>query len=550
MATISISQLDTATQASVDDLYEVAVVDATSQTGYASRKLTSAQIATLIAQGVQFSGLSTEAKTIIAAINEAAQNGGTEVEANPTGTPTDTLETIDINGTVYEVGGGEPVSKTVTGNPINITDAADAPIVSGTVEFEPIQDLHGYDHPWAGGNGKNLLPMMMSNIKTYNGGGTWNGNVYTYNGVTYTVLTDSDGNITGINCNGTASRATEFYVYTNQSNSCPYNGMLLNGCTNGSDSTYDLRISDITTTSTKQTTGSGEIIDVTSTGQWRCSIMIRQGYTASNLIFYPMIRLVTETDATFEPYSNICPITGYDDCEVEVTDDTTSPTVTQTYTIDLDGTRYGGKVYPVTGKLTDSMGHIASYAGETIGEPWLSDRDEYVAGTTPTTGAEVVYTLATPLEVQLSPQQIRTLEGTNNITTNMTGMTLEYITQDYQPLVKLIERSAGHHYSTQERVVGTWIDGKPLYEKSYDTGQLPNNTYKQTLHGISNLKHIVHFSGWCENSTGIKSPLPIVSQSSPVLLFVDGENIVIQSTSDRSAYTVSYVTLQYTKTTD
>ena len=86
-----------------------------------------------------------------------------------------------------------------------------------------------------------------------------------------------------------------------------------------------------------------------------------------------------------------------------------------TYTTDLGRTVYGGTLEQVGGQLTDSMGYIASYNGETIGEPWISDRDEYVAGTTPSIGAEVVYTLATPQTYQLTPQTISLLHGNNNV---------------------------------------------------------------------------------------------------------------------------------------
>lgn len=38
-------------------------------------------------------------------ILEAMQSGGTEVEANPTGTPSDTMHTVEIDGVIYAVGG-------------------------------------------------------------------------------------------------------------------------------------------------------------------------------------------------------------------------------------------------------------------------------------------------------------------------------------------------------------------------------------------------------------------------------------------------------------
>ena len=48
-----------------------------------------------------------------------------------------------------------PIEKTVTGNPIHITDALAKPVQALSVALEPIQDLHGYDNPWPAGGGKN-----------------------------------------------------------------------------------------------------------------------------------------------------------------------------------------------------------------------------------------------------------------------------------------------------------------------------------------------------------------------------------------------------------
>jgi len=96
----------------------------------------------------------------------------------------------------------------------------------------------------------------------------------------------------------------------------------------------------------------------------------------------------------------------------------------QTYTIDLDGTRYGGTLDVVNGVLTVDKGYIASYNGETLPSTWISDRDVYVEGTSPTTGAQVVYELATPLTIQLTPTMVKSLLDTNNIWAD-TGDVLE-----------------------------------------------------------------------------------------------------------------------------
>lgn len=47
--------------------------------------------------------------------------------------------------------------KTVIGKVVTVTDALNEPAESLVVTFNPKQDLNGYDKPWAGGSGKNLL---------------------------------------------------------------------------------------------------------------------------------------------------------------------------------------------------------------------------------------------------------------------------------------------------------------------------------------------------------------------------------------------------------
>lgn len=94
---------------------------------------------------------------------------------------------------------------------------------------------------------------------------------------------------------------------------------------------------------------------------------------------------------------------------------TYEPYTGTTYTIDLDGTRYGGTLDVVSGELVVTDGYIASYNGETLPSTWISDRDVYAEGSTPTTGAEVCYKLATPLTIQLTPTQVKSLLGVNNI---------------------------------------------------------------------------------------------------------------------------------------
>lgn len=139
----------------------------------------------------------------------------------------------------------------------------------------------------------------------------------------------------------------------------------------------------------------------------------------------------------------------------------------EVHKIDYRQRVYQGTLDAVRQVIIATMLVIDSYNGETIGEPWISDRDEYVAGATPSTGAQVAYTLDEPLEipVAVSNLPIRTLSGYNRIESSTGEMEIEYITENYQPLVDLIQ-SSKHVYSTQEQVVGKWIDGRDLYERT------------------------------------------------------------------------------------
>ena len=90
-----------------------------------------------------------------------------------------------------------------------------------------------------------------------------------------------------------------------------------------------------------------------------------------------------------------------------------------TYTIPFqDGdnplTVYGGSLDVVSGELK-VVPYYASYNGETLEGEWISDRDVYAVGTTPTIGAQVVNIGATPITYQLTPTQVKSLLGSNNV---------------------------------------------------------------------------------------------------------------------------------------
>lgn len=211
-----------------------------------------------------------------------------------------------------------------SGNPI-VVQAQDAPVLGLDVALEPIQDLHGLPFPYVGGTYKNKLPMTLANIKAINTGGTWADNVYVYRGVTFTINTDSGGNIISIKANGTASDNATLNLVTSNYTTVDNLGLSLNtayilsGCPSGGyANTYNIRFDSGGAWAYPIDAGNGITFTFESdTNTYKPMIYIARGVTISNLLFYPMIRLATESDATFAPYSNLCPISGRTEARVD-----------------------------------------------------------------------------------------------------------------------------------------------------------------------------------------------------------------------------------------
>lgn len=85
---------------------------------------------------------------------------------------------------------------------------------------------------------------------------------------------------------------------------------------------------------------------------------------------------------------------------------------------------YGGSLNWNTGELTVTHGRIASYAGQTVPDGWISSTGEL------SSGAQVVYPLETPYTLQLKPQRIAALEGYNCLWSSV-GDTIAGFHQDY-----------------------------------------------------------------------------------------------------------------------
>lgn len=110
---------------------------------------------------------------------------------------------------------------------------------------------------------------------------------------------------------------------------------------------------------------------------------------------------------------NVRPISGWTEVVTHISP-TTSAEDGETYTTSLGRTVYGGTLDVVTGVLT-AYPFYPSYNGETLNGRWICDRAVYAEGTTPPTGSQVALISGTGTTYQLTPTEIQTLLGENNV---------------------------------------------------------------------------------------------------------------------------------------
>ena len=100
-----------------------------------------------------------------------------------------------------------------------------------------------------------------------------------------------------------------------------------------------------------------------------------------------------------------------------------------------------------------------------------------------------------------------------------------------------------HHYSTDEKVVGTWIDGKTIYEKTFDLGSdvtIGRNNFS-TVTGlqIPNVSMVLDCNGMKSNGT---------LQGKLLVSLAEYPAIQMQTPRNGADALCQYLTIQYTKT--
>ena len=110
-------------------------------------------------------------------------------------------------------------------------------------------------------------------------------------------------------------------------------------------------------------------------------------------------------------------------------------------------------------------------------------------------------------------------------------------------------------YSTTEQVVGTWIDGKPIYQKTISLGGLTTKDVDTNINDIDvvvNISIMASQSGrefWTQmpriqSNGNCMNTFDVIKSSNKWIIKIAG------TTDWSSIYVESYATIQYTKTTD
>lgn len=379
-------------------------------------------------------------ETIKPAIKSAIEAQGVTVPS------TDSfLDYADRIGEIEGGGSGYQLKDLPTGSISTVNDAEPLPLNALTVSVDAVQDLHGYDHPWVGGAGSNLVDVERKTTRFF-----MSNPVFLAVGTYYVIR----------------------YASTSQMNSTAMYSATIDGTYNivpesdDNDYAYCDRIMQWHVGKSIITIKQDCYIKFdcnTNDNSQPYSLMLTQDVSAYNAGSDAVDSDVYK--ANFKPYSNICPISGLNSGEITVCDDIDNPTQTETTALDFPQTIYGAEWDVVGGGMNKGYGYIEfdgsenwylesgnNFYTEIISDArksmtvecnmspsnrniytgndnvWISSSGrlnftyneidhtlEALQQLLSNTNLQVKYKLATPTTIDLSPLSIRMLQGVNNL---------------------------------------------------------------------------------------------------------------------------------------
>lgn len=213
----------------------------------------------------------------------------------------DAKEVLKIDGTKANTESAFTYKETY-GSVVEFDDGVSEAVKQMRIDIAPLQDLHGYNHPWVGGAGKNLLGLNMITTAS-----------------TYTTITSITNGVKISNSQSATYRATLTPTATTL------------GLVNGQTYTFSAHakvISGAAILSFRRTSDNGIIVQSNALTSGEGDLSVTYTYDSSvpsyasmfctftssltGEVEYTNIQIEKGSSATaYEPYSNICPISGW-----------------------------------------------------------------------------------------------------------------------------------------------------------------------------------------------------------------------------------------------
>lgn len=357
----------------------------------------------------------------------------------------------DVTNTTHSLSGsvvtlddgvdGAPLKKCI----VNVTAWQEG---SGDASPTNQRPIHGWSAANLFDRGKNLLRCTLSALKSVNTNGTWSGSTYTLNGMSWTVNTDAAGYVVSIRVHGNTSGYPEFYF--------PYEYLPAGSYVISMGGTVRFRVYENNVKIVDGT--SDETIIVTSkTDSYIFTLF--PGSNNVDSLSYPMLRKSTDT-SDFEPYKGKQVTVQFGDTYYGgqynyltgvLTVTTAKVNFTKTSVAwDLSGS--GKRI--ITGALSSSIKHVSDStvanilcnkfkaassnqtyqnvvgisvgSGGDIGLGFAKTITKDSAWEEIGDSIDVVYELATPQTIQLTPQEVTLLANTNTIWADCGNVSIEY----------------------------------------------------------------------------------------------------------------------------
>lgn len=272
---------------------------------------------------------------------DAGQVSYDSAEAYDDGTVGKELTTI--NSALTSLSAVTEIIDTASGAIASFPDGSGLPMRSLVAQINPVQDLHGYDEPWAGGAGANKLRTP------YTDGASKTGS-----NVTYTV--NSAGQIT-IACSASASGNLDYYLFGGAGSTYESTGLESGTYTfavfvpSATTGLQMFAFNEDGTSLCGKNVGSGasQTFSIDGTKKYRMFLRVQSGNTV-NTVASPIIVSSSTAPTAWTPYSNECPISGW---------------------TGLSGKDYGGS------DLLDGITFLTGYYWNTSGNKSSSDNMQY-----------------------------------------------------------------------------------------------------------------------------------------------------------------------------